>query len=409
MTSVRIPGVAMSNSKRTCIYCGGPTGRVRKGEHVVPRALGGTKTIKNVCSTCNNGVLSTLDEELATKSPLSIARMLSLEKATDRLWAISGDKQSGAIRYESKYDASRGTLVTYPQLILEQDGWTLTADDSDIQQIGIGEFQRMFFSCLTLRKKLINAPLKDTVDTDNYPPRIFSRRPLCKFEEGMNFHLGYATESDKDFARNCLSRIRESTRIDSPAERVFGSESSLEISCDQFVVARGLLKISVNLIAWFMGSDFETDEFTPAIRRIMDPRTCGLGLLKSVSFVQAGELDELAAQSKGHSFRFDFEPERKMWTCCASFFGGTIGAVMEFPGMRWRSNTVQVHVPLNNDDWNVEERSIWTPSPRPKRSWDQLERMINNFELTPQGGRVETTAHRDGDLLFQMTQNNSPK
>ena len=52
---------------KMCIYCGGPVKGVRKGEHIVSRALGGTLGLRCVCTGCNTGVLSVLDTELAAR------------------------------------------------------------------------------------------------------------------------------------------------------------------------------------------------------------------------------------------------------------------------------------------------------------------------------------------------------
>jgi len=54
---------------RICIYCGRNVTGEGRGEHIVQNAIGGALTLrevagKSVCQTCNNGVLSTLDNEL---------------------------------------------------------------------------------------------------------------------------------------------------------------------------------------------------------------------------------------------------------------------------------------------------------------------------------------------------------
>ena len=42
------------STERLCLYCGNPTGKVRKGEHLIPDAIGGTLATKDVCGKCNN-------------------------------------------------------------------------------------------------------------------------------------------------------------------------------------------------------------------------------------------------------------------------------------------------------------------------------------------------------------------
>jgi hypothetical protein len=57
--------MAAPNAKLLCLYCGSPTKRGKKGEHIVPEAIDGALTLLDVsnrvvCSKCNSGVLSHL-------------------------------------------------------------------------------------------------------------------------------------------------------------------------------------------------------------------------------------------------------------------------------------------------------------------------------------------------------------
>jgi 5-methylcytosine-specific restriction endonuclease McrA len=63
-------------ARHLCLYCGEPTNKGRKGEHIVPEAIGGALTLNDVssrvvCQKCNSGVLSVLDKELCSRSYLS--------------------------------------------------------------------------------------------------------------------------------------------------------------------------------------------------------------------------------------------------------------------------------------------------------------------------------------------------
>jgi hypothetical protein len=48
----------LPTATRPCIYCGEPIRKLKRGEHVIPEAIGGTRCLKTVCTTCNNEVLS---------------------------------------------------------------------------------------------------------------------------------------------------------------------------------------------------------------------------------------------------------------------------------------------------------------------------------------------------------------
>lgn len=86
--------MATSQSTRTCIYCGGEALKVRKGEHIVPKAIGGRRTIsdfckgRTICNPCNNGPLSELDEELCHRSPLSVIASQEIDSHIWQVWDV---------------------------------------------------------------------------------------------------------------------------------------------------------------------------------------------------------------------------------------------------------------------------------------------------------------------------------
>jgi HNH endonuclease len=76
--------VVVLRPPRLCIYCGQEFKNVRRGEHIVPNAIGGTLTVsdvckeKKVCQQCNTGILSDLDNELCRQSFLSVVAATEL-------------------------------------------------------------------------------------------------------------------------------------------------------------------------------------------------------------------------------------------------------------------------------------------------------------------------------------------
>src|SRR5438132_1628828 len=58
----------------TCMYCGGSVEKNHgKGEHIIQKAIGGARTLKDrVCTRCNNNELSEVDRELCSLSFLSV-------------------------------------------------------------------------------------------------------------------------------------------------------------------------------------------------------------------------------------------------------------------------------------------------------------------------------------------------
>lgn len=62
-----------------CIYCLAKDGDFTKEEHVYPESLGNTEIILppgNVCDSCNNGVLSTLDDFLVNHDSITLLRAM---------------------------------------------------------------------------------------------------------------------------------------------------------------------------------------------------------------------------------------------------------------------------------------------------------------------------------------------
>src|SRR5271166_1275960 len=85
--------MATATEKRECLYCGTPTKRGKKGEHIVQEAIGGGRTLNDagtavVCQKCNSGVLSKIDRELCSRSYLSMVASQDLEENLWQTWDI---------------------------------------------------------------------------------------------------------------------------------------------------------------------------------------------------------------------------------------------------------------------------------------------------------------------------------
>lgn len=96
-----------------CIYCGGPTSGVRKGDHIVPEAMGGELTLKCVCKTCN-GEFSKLEQELCSRSPLSIILQQELGTESTTSWDYDIERD---IALEARPLPGFRSPVLWPQLI----------------------------------------------------------------------------------------------------------------------------------------------------------------------------------------------------------------------------------------------------------------------------------------------------
>src|SRR5687768_12587479 len=96
-----------------CIYCGGPLGKVGKGEHIIADIIGGVRTIKEVCRQCNNGVLSDLDRELCSASPLCIIAAEVLGNGIGQAWDVDHDE--GNMLLEAMPNWGTQSMTLWPQ------------------------------------------------------------------------------------------------------------------------------------------------------------------------------------------------------------------------------------------------------------------------------------------------------
>ena len=116
--------MAASQSTKTCIYCGGEALKVRKGEHIIPKAIGGRRTIsdfckgRTVCNPCNNGPLSELDDELCRRSPLSVIASQEIGSHIWQVWDV--DNQADNLLLEARPDWCAQSLAQYPQIVFER-------------------------------------------------------------------------------------------------------------------------------------------------------------------------------------------------------------------------------------------------------------------------------------------------
>ncbi|MHC4661222.1 MAG: HNH endonuclease [Planctomycetota bacterium] len=97
---------------KTCIYCGSEIRKIRKGEHVVPEALGGRNTIRRVCNDCNNGELSILDNVLMSQSPLHMPMIMEMTKKPAEIWDCNNEYN---IVTESRLSSDRSYTILWPQ------------------------------------------------------------------------------------------------------------------------------------------------------------------------------------------------------------------------------------------------------------------------------------------------------
>lgn len=388
--------MATGQSRKTCIYCGGEARKVKKGEHIVPDALGGKKTIsefckgRTVCNPCNNGKLSQLDRELCSRSHLSVVAAQELDTFVWQSWDV--DHSANNLLLEAKPDFTGSSMTLFPQMIFEQGGPQLRGDHEELQKFGSDRFQKVFVRFLLeafhaykngkqnrLNPKRIQA--NETIKNRyRYPPRIFARRRIADFASGMSFELQYLYASDKRFALSQLESW-DSSKPFRRFEKGIGSElPALRCSYEVGAVLRALTKMAVNLLAALCpNTPVDRDGFTGVMQIVLGEIPLHPALMGINGFVYASDVEKIKADKSAHSFRL-LHMDGK-WHVFSSFFGGRIGSFVRFPGPNGESwCCADVVAPLKSKDWTVTTSSVLQPLPV-RIEWQDPAKIMPSVEM----------------------------
>jgi hypothetical protein len=357
-----------------CLYCGQKTSppRKRKGEHVIPEALGGGLYISDhaevvVCEKCNNGVLSVLDRELCNRSFLSMVASQEIGAEVWQAWDVehSGGNQLLEARPVWE-DGELKDLHCYPQILFNRSGPEMFGDHVELSNFGyensqkvlyraaIGAYQRWMANARNglhferMESRIVN-------DSYTYSPRVYTNRSIQEISRRLDrqsFVVRYRTEAEKRFALRRLSQIEACKKPDKWTWKPGSREPAVAILFDMGLVTRALMKIGVNLLATFCTktpvNHLSFEQTINLIRGISHPSE---DAIKLNGFVHAEDWKEFA--SEGHSFRVVHL--RGIWQVYASYFGGKIGTVSSFPGPNCEEwDTLDIKAPLKSKHWEVE-------------------------------------------------------
>lgn len=384
---------------KPCLYCGGEVRNVRKGEHIIPDAIGGTKTLKCVCTTCNNETLSVLDKELVSKSHLSIVSFEELKKKVGLSWDIDHDLDNMLL--EAEPGAGFATMRQWPQIVFCEDGPQLRGDEKEFSELGSDPYQRIFLKHLCKafseyqqgqrRHRLIFEQIRKIQAGASYPPRAYAERRVRSFNDRMHFKCRYRDGGGKSFLLEQLKLLKTTTRF-SKYDTVLGSpKPGFALSFDAITVIRALTKIGVNLLAEYC-TKTEVDRygFRSTIRFItagasyVEPRR----LLSRCGFVRPDFLSVLKCSPGSHKFRLAYYKIPQRWYLYCAFFGGMCCAKVEFEGVcneDW--TTIDITVPIESSSWSVETSTDNLEIPL-RVSWEGLDALLPHL---PPPVRQETT------------------
>lgn len=257
--------IIVIESPKLCLYCDSPLRDDARGEHVVPKAIGGQFYLsdfphklhskgnlcrRNVCEACNTTVLSRIDTELTSKSVLSAVAESVLGKRVR-----TGLDVDGKLYLET--NPTSGAL--HPQMIFDSANPQIRADVEEVCQFGgFEKFVKLFVRLIReafheyksrrgkldcRRKRLRNC------EDRRYPPRILTRQPVNKLKSGMTYELRYLNADDKNRALSTLDNWNDNAvRFSQPEFRLGSGSQTISISFDEVAVVRALMKIGLNLV-----------------------------------------------------------------------------------------------------------------------------------------------------------------
>jgi hypothetical protein len=366
-----------SQPSRLCIYCGRELKKVAHGEHIVPQAIGGTVTIyevcnkKLVCNTCNNGVLSDLDKELCSKSPMSLIAAQELKRTIDQSWDVDYSDKNLLVEAEPLFGSM--SMRHYPQLIFDGEQLQLRGDYESMRQFGRERFEKTFIENMldafrahkrrNRKRRLHCEAIPENASIGKlyrFPPRVFSRKPIENFEAGMSFQVRYLKPTDLQFVLNRLDQWKSSTRFENFAVRKGAEIATLRVVFDRSMVVRALAKIAINLLAAFCEkTPINRDACSIVIRSITGEVPIHEGTFEHSGFLRPDGIKPISVDGT-HSFRLLHND--RGWQVYSSFFGGRIGSLIHVPGKsleEWR--TADIVMPLDI----VMQLAKWTFRPSP--------------------------------------------
>jgi hypothetical protein len=382
------------SAKSCCLYCGAGLRQVRRGEHIVPEVIGGALTIKQVCTECNNGVLSDLDRELCSRSPLSVIAAQAIDAHIWQTWDV--DHSSRRLLVEAKPDFNQKSMTLYPQVVFEPRGPHIRGDYEEMCRFGADEFRKVLvkFALEAFRayeagekRRLIMEPMalnSTLLQQYRFPPRLFARRPIREFRKGMSFVLRYQNNEDRRFAMAQLEAWEPDKDWRGYRYEVGLGSQLPAIRCfwDVEKTLRALAKIGVNLLAKYCPrTSVNRRSFLDVIGAIRGEVELDSSVFRNNGFVWPSDFDEIRF-GDGHAFRLLHD--HGWWRVFSSFFGGRVCSVVVFKGPNEEDwSCMDVRAPLGSPNWMTKAYNLLLPL-RCHVEWEDVARII------PSAGMVNT-------------------
>jgi hypothetical protein len=385
-----------TNQPKVCLYGGGEARNVKRGEHIIPQAIGGNRTIsefcngRTVCNPCNNGVLSDLDAELCRRSVLSIVAAHELDSFVWQTWDV--DHSDGNLLLEAKPSFSGSSMTLFPQMLFKPDGPQLRCDLEQVKRFGRDRFQTVFIEAMLRafhafksgkRNRLSQKRIElneQLLQRYQYPPRIFTRHNIEEVTNRSSFELQYCHAADKRFALSSLAQWDSSKRFRDSGESIGSGFPVIRSYSDANKTMRALFKLAINLLAASCpNTPVNATGLRPVISIVLGTAPILPRLFVETGFVSPAAVAPINAGNREHSFRLLHIDGA--WCIYSSFFGGQMGAVVRFPGPNaeyWRC--ADVVAPIDSNDWTFRTSSILQPLSC-HTEWENPARFLSHASL----------------------------
>lgn len=367
-----------------CRYCGKTGGKSSK-EHVIPVALGGRLKIKQVCETCNNEILSDLDKELCSKSPLSIVSLMATGKNSHSEFWLKDHTLNGTY-VEANYQHATDSPITCPQALFSNQKVQFRFDFSTIEKYGLSIDQLPNLLMNNAKKALY---LKDKKEDKSALPILRKHESLIDNPESFppRIHVGdlkKVIERRPKVTLTCLDKTQERIACDiihnwpvlgksiTTQSYHMPRETGLYLMFCPSILSRSLVKISFNMLAHYCkltGVDFRN--FPETVHYILGNLDNHSGKIKAY-FVEENYKGDIRDAPAIHEV--DIQHFNRNWTFLWSFFGGAVEAFVSFPGENkdlWERK--KITIPIDSSKWVNENYQIVQPIRTQKlKYWNQL-------------------------------------
>lgn len=392
-----------------CFYCGGELDDVNRGEHIVPKALGGTVRIidvcpaRNVCNRCNNGLLSKLDKELVELSPISIAAARVMKDSPCRMWDTA-QIDGLVVLVDVIADLQEERSVACPQVMFLRGRPILLLDESEFRIFGKSDSRHIVGKSIAraYRRLLANGSEgKLLLHYDHipdhpgllrgsaYPPRIYFRRSLASLADELSFRgrqrgatalIGYSTSAERGDVLKFVSNVNSvaGMPVDVLRYRSGGGVSFLR-RFDMRVVLRAMYKQAINLLAAYCPNTEIARETFPVLEYITDECDVPYKTFYRNGFTTVPLMEH---SEDGHVFVMQYcEGE---WEVYSSYFGGRVSTFVRLIGGNresWRR--LEVSVPLGGGSWRAKTSQIYIAHGSEYRQvqWERLDAIVRGVDV----------------------------